>query len=61
MASSGAYQHENAELLLCFLTDLKITCKKNKDMFGSDLQNQRNSRIWHTTGDVNGSSLKKIP
>lgn len=59
MASSGAYQHENDELLLYFLTDLKIAFKENKDMFGSDLQNQRNSRIWHTTEDVDGSSLKK--
>lgn len=29
MASSGAYQHENAELLLYFLIVLKIACKKN--------------------------------
>lgn len=39
MASSGAYQHENAELLLYFLIVLKIACKKNKHTFELALLN----------------------
>ena len=39
MASSGAYQHERAELLLYFLKVLKIARKKNKHPFELDLLN----------------------
>jgi len=57
MASSGAHQHENAELLLYFLIVLKTACKKNKHTFQLDLLNLKNSRIWHTAKNVNVSSL----
>lgn len=39
MASSGAYQHENTELLFYFLIVLEIACKKSKHTFELDLLN----------------------